>query len=168
MDRWRNPERLRYAVPWGMSPWMNTESTMSNLCYRKHTSEGYTCIKITLASRLQHMKSDSRKLHINKNKNDYNLIVVFQYLHIIVKIDRIVINLDTLLLLLHCPNVFVLFYVPTYMSYASPCKIYNTTNTWCAYLLYIKNLALYSIRCFFDHPILHFTIVIENEWINYE
>ena len=129
--------------------------------------QGYICIKITLASRHQHMKSDSRKLHINKNKNDSHLIVVFQYLHkrSIVKIGwisrSIHFNLDTLdmcssssmYLLVICINL----------------KIYNATfNTWCAYPLYIKNLAIYSILCFFDPPILHLTIVRENEWINYE
>ena len=151
-----------------MSPWMNTESTMSNLCYPKHTSKGKTCIKITLASRHQHMKSDSRKLHTNKNKNDSNLIVVFQYLHrrSIVKIGRIVvqsISIWTHWICVHCSSSSV------YNSYASTCKIYNATfNTWCAYLLYIKNLALYSKLCFFDQPILHLTIVRENELINYE
>ena len=113
MDRGRNPESLRYAVPWVKEHRKHHEKFMLSKAY----IQGYICIKITLASRHQHLKSDSRKLHINKNKNDSNLNVVFQYLHkrSIVKIGWIVVQ--SILIWTHW--ICVRSLLCTYLSYAS-------------------------------------------------
>ena len=90
MDRGRNPERLRYAVPrvyeWKQkTTWVIyvIQSLHPRIKKHSHQESKTSTYEIWLS-----------KFHTNKNKNDFNLIVVFQYLHrwSIVKICRIVVQ----------------------------------------------------------------------------